>query len=324
LRIYDCFIFSNEWDLLRLRLDELDPVVDEFVIVQATTTFQGSAKEVVRLKNDSRFSQFSHKIRDIIVDDLPKESSPWFSEYLQRNAARRVADEANSEDIILLSDVDEIPSRGAVEDAKTVRSGQVYGFEMRMFYYGLNWQFPTKWWSVRAFRAESLKYLSPQELRTCPPDTIIPNGGWHFSYFYKQDELIERIKAKALAFSHTEFTTPEYLRTSYLQFCIRGGLSWCTVPKSLIKFRYSDVDETYPEMVKDDAASWRSYRIAMEDRDRRSEALAWLLHSAVQAGRSLPPRLRSVVKTEVSRFTASASPSRATLKQGVTSGHGRD
>ena len=75
MRIYDCFIFSNEWDLLRLRLDELDPVVDEFVIVQATTTFQGSAKEVVRLKNDSRFSQFSHKIRDIIVDN-PVRGSP--------------------------------------------------------------------------------------------------------------------------------------------------------------------------------------------------------------------------------------------------------
>ncbi len=278
MKVHDCILFSNEIDLLYLRLSELDAVVDQFLIVQGTTTFQGAERTVVSLEDDDRLKPFAPKIRHVVVDDLPRGTTPWFAEYAQRNRLGEAArEQASPDDLLLFSDVDEIPSRKAVERAHLIERGQVGAFNMRFFYYGLNWEFPARWDRGRAVRADALRHVSAQELRSCPPDIVIREPAWHLSYFYRRNELLEQIKKKATSFAHSEYARRKYLKASYLDFCIRGGISWCTSPRYLVKFRFHSVDEGYPEQIKAERASWREFCIAENERDHAAEAEAWLL-----------------------------------------------
>lgn len=72
LKIYDCFTFFNEIELLKIRFEELYNVVDKFVLVEATQTFTGEPKELFFLKNKNLFSKYEDKIIHVVVDDLEK------------------------------------------------------------------------------------------------------------------------------------------------------------------------------------------------------------------------------------------------------------
>ena len=119
--VYDCFTFFNELDLLEIRLNELDSVVDKFVIVECTETHSKAKKQLFFDKNKDRFSKFSDKIIHIIVDDAPdivqnssQEPDRWIVEKFQRNCIERGLTSCADNDIILVSDIDEIPSSLAV------------------------------------------------------------------------------------------------------------------------------------------------------------------------------------------------------------------
>ena len=67
-KVYDCFTFFNEFELLEIRLNELNPVVDKFVLVEATKTHQGKEKPLFYNENKDRFEKFKDKIIHVIVD----------------------------------------------------------------------------------------------------------------------------------------------------------------------------------------------------------------------------------------------------------------
>jgi len=71
MRIFDCFAFFNELDLLEIRLNELDPVVDKFILVESTRTFQKQFKPLYFNENKERFKKFLPKIEHVIVDHFP-------------------------------------------------------------------------------------------------------------------------------------------------------------------------------------------------------------------------------------------------------------
>jgi hypothetical protein len=245
-------------------------------------------------------------MRHIVVDDLPRGTKPWFAEIVQRDrVGTALVEQAKADDLVLLSDVDEIPSRNAVEKARAIGRGQVGAFDMRFFYYGLNWEVPSRLNGARVFRAEALSHVSAHELRGCPPDMTFRESGWHFSYCYRRGELIDQIKEKATSFSHAEFSREDYLSTTYLEFCIRGGLSWCTSPKYTVKFRFRDLDETYPELIRAQAGSWNEYCIMPEQRDRATEARARLLsitmNIATLGWRRMPASVKQHLRRERSQ-----------------------
>ena len=113
-RVFDCFTFFNELDLLEVRLNELAPVVDVFVIAEATRTFTGKEKPLYFKENSARFAPFLDRMVHVVVDDFPDTSSSWTREIHQRDCVRRGLASAGPEDILLLSDVDEIPRAGSV------------------------------------------------------------------------------------------------------------------------------------------------------------------------------------------------------------------
>jgi len=104
--IYDCFMFFNELDLLEVRLNELNDVVDKFIISECTRTFSNQPKELIFQKNIDRFKDFLHKIEYMVIDekDLPYFDAAWTYENYQRDIMARALANCSPEDIIIISD----------------------------------------------------------------------------------------------------------------------------------------------------------------------------------------------------------------------------
>jgi beta-1,4-mannosyl-glycoprotein beta-1,4-N-acetylglucosaminyltransferase len=129
--IYDCFTFFNELDLLEVRLREMDEVVDRFVLVEAAQTFQGKAKPLHFKENQTAFSRYADKIIHVIVEfpagDLTSslntqpKNEIWARQYYQRDAIARGLTGAQPNDLIIVSDVDEIISASKLREALAKR-----------------------------------------------------------------------------------------------------------------------------------------------------------------------------------------------------------
>ena len=228
---YDCFSFFNELDLLEIRLETLDKVVDKFVLVEASLTHTGHAKPLYFADNMKRFARFNDRIIHVIVNDFPAlngatpEELAWARENWQRNAILRgLPNVANHNDYVIISDVDEIPSPEAIARAITL-TGTTRLYQS-MFYYFINYKNytypiwtigpqvvplsnflacnhytkPTRFVDPRVNRG-----LTPTVIRLSRSDNIIRDGGWHFSYCGGIKAIQEKIKAIA----HTENNTAE-------------------------------------------------------------------------------------------------------------------
>lgn len=114
--VYDCFLFFNELELLELRLHELADVVDRFVIVEATHTHTGLPKPLHFAENRHRFRKFKERILHVVVrEHFPRMRPGKFADY-QRDAVRQALADCRPDDIILFSDVDEIPCPDKVRE----------------------------------------------------------------------------------------------------------------------------------------------------------------------------------------------------------------
>ena len=126
-KIFDCFTFRNELDLLELRLNELSEVVNFFVLAEATTTFRGVFKPLLFEQNKDRFAAFLDRIIHVVVDDMPgfgaSEPERWKRENFQRQALLRGLAKASWRDYVIISDLDEIPRPSAIEHV--VRKGEL-------------------------------------------------------------------------------------------------------------------------------------------------------------------------------------------------------
>ncbi len=113
MAIFDCFTFFNELDILELRFDILDPVVDYFVLVEATKTHHGEEKRLYFHENRERYKKYEEKIIYVLVEDTPEykgECDMGIVNYLRNSIMRGLVDKARPDDYILVSDVDEIPN----------------------------------------------------------------------------------------------------------------------------------------------------------------------------------------------------------------------
>ena len=190
MKIYDCFTFYNELDLLDVRLAELYNHVDYFVIVEANTTFTNRSKPFYFNENKERYSKYFDKIIHVKVEDMPNNVDPWANEEFQRNQIMRGLTDATETDIIMVSDVDEIPRASAVDYVRT--SDQViFAFRVPIYNFKFNYMKlnPDRYniW-IMATRHNALLQLSPNILRT------LRFGFFDTGYKFVNDgcEVIER------------------------------------------------------------------------------------------------------------------------------------
>ena len=201
--------FLTNWKFFSIRLKELYDVVHRFVIIEAPVTHQGKPKPLYFHENSERFRTFSDKIHHVVVRDMPEEDN-WQREFYQRNALRGAIPDALADDLIVVSDVDEIPNISALQEAAQRKS--FLFFEMGLHYYFLNlkagsW---TKAYCAPKSTIDRMEDLSLPRLREInyltefngSADThLLRNAGWHLTWQLG----VEAIMAKLDAFSHSEF-----------------------------------------------------------------------------------------------------------------------
>ena len=173
LMLYDCFTFFNELDILEIRLNEMDSVVDRFVLVEARKTFQGADKPLYFEENKLRYSPFLDKIEHIVIDfpdnnDRYRQakSAAWAREYFQRDQIARGLKSAGANDLILVSDVDEIVKASCLDYAKsTLRQGEIGIFTGTNYAHYLNRQVTGVVWQLGPRLCHGSHFKGAQTLR---------------------------------------------------------------------------------------------------------------------------------------------------------------
>ena len=220
-------MYFNEDVVLDLRLNMLDKYVDYFVIVESSFTHKGDDRQ---LQFDSKkFEKFKNKIIYLVYDKRPnnikeilndededdKSRKYIFNSILRENGQRNFIlnglEDANEEDLILISDVDEIPNLEELEISKI--NQKIIMFKQEMFYYKFNLKLPNfNWTGTKACKKKYLK--SPQWLRNIKDRKyslyrfdvlfsqtkfidlkIIENGGWHFTNLKSAEEIEHKLRS---------------------------------------------------------------------------------------------------------------------------------
>ena len=232
MKIYDCFIFYNEFELLEFRLKALYNLVDYFVIVESNRTFTNKVKKCNFIDRADDFKQFFSKIKYVNVDLSGinyQGIGDWSIEIAQRNAISEGLKDADPEDLIFISDLDEFPSPMVVDKIndntlpiiincilptpppiKSLNARNVsipcqslipsikfldfspISLHQQLHYYYLDWVSPTPWFGTVICKFKN--FTTPQklrEMRTILPR--VPNGGYHFSYMGGVDRIIEKM-----------------------------------------------------------------------------------------------------------------------------------
>lgn len=204
-RIFDCFTFFNELDLLELRFNELYESVDHFVIAESQVTFKGAEKELVFQQSRERFERFLDKVIYVLVDDMPDPATAWEREAFQRNALKRGLTDLRADDFVLIADADEIVRPSALQAAARSTSG-VAIFDMPMFQFYLNMQAkPSGWRKVFGFsgalndalndfnepRVDPSLYFGKQNISV----SEFTNAGWHFTFLGGAEKVREKLRA---------------------------------------------------------------------------------------------------------------------------------
>lgn len=270
-RIFDCFLFYQELDMLELRLRELAPAVDRFVLVESTRTFQLQPKPLYYAENRERFAEWNDRITHVVVDELaPLESGydqVWSQERFQRNAILRGLAEADDSDIAIIADVDEIPSRDAIRLLRGQHESELYSaaikstlghagiyLHIRLHYYWLDCiSIQPDWFRLAASTVGHVRKVSPTGLRIEEyqklPRFEMNDCGWHFSYFGGAEAVI----AKRLALSESEYICSQFLDQRLVQHRIDAGLDPLDRP---FPCRFIEFDDSFPETVKADPAKY--------------------------------------------------------------------
>ena len=258
MKIYDCFTFYNEFELLELRLQQHWDHVDYFVIVESDHTFQNKHKPYLLQENWERFAKWHSKMRLVTVES-ECHLNPWDNERDQRDAITMGLDDAEPNDMIIVGDVDEVLRANTL---KIIRSGTrgIYGFRMPLFNFKLNYMLVTTGscfcvWNGAA-RYDMLG--SPEVFRQSrhmlngfplgyKDDTlaIIEHAGWHWTYFGNVDFA----KTKLQSFSHSESNKPEVLDQLDIEASIADGRG---IIRTDDEYRFAPVtvDNYFPDIVK--------------------------------------------------------------------------
>ena len=160
MKIFDCFIFNDENHILDIRLNELNKYVDFFIIVEFGQNHQGQTKGK---KIDKKlFNKFEEKIKYFYIEKFEKNLSSWDRESFQRNQINKGLNNAKNDDIIMISDIDEIPNLKEINFSKI--DEYVYAFSQIHSMYKLNLIRNEKWIGTKLCKKKI--FVSPQWLRS--------------------------------------------------------------------------------------------------------------------------------------------------------------
>ena len=227
MKIFDCFMYFDEDVILDVRLNTLHEYVDYFIIVESCFTHKGDKRDLKF--NLDNFAKFKEKIIYLIYDKEPVQVDPIikgddenlknhksifnasYRENGQRNFIIEGIKNAEDNDIILVSDIDEIPNLENI-NFKDFKEKLIF-FNQEMFYYRFNLKLPNyNWVGTKACKKKHLQ--SPQWLRNIKDKKypyyrfdiffsetkffnirFINEGGWHFTNLKSADQIRHKLKS---------------------------------------------------------------------------------------------------------------------------------
>lgn len=285
--VYDCFMFFNELELLEVRINELSSVVDKFVLVESTKTHQGNPKPLYYEENKNKFREFTDRIIHVVVEFPPQITGAYERDNYQRQMIMEGLKNCLSSDIIIISDLDEIPSSAKIIEYKDKPGIKL--FRQSVFYYYLNCRgfvggHPYFWFG--SVMAPYSLVKDPQSLRDLRGRfgwlaegngdflrrtyhhlgffaellfrfrtvriVAIPNGGWHFSYLGGTERIIQKLEA----FAHPEYNKDEYKNALKIEKALNasGEIKDLLGQKDTLGQPYTwkpiPIDESFPSFLR--------------------------------------------------------------------------
>ena len=235
--LIDAFTYFNERELVELRIKYLNPIVDYFVVVESNITFTGKEKkwnfpEVLK----SNLKDFSNKIQyhqlNIKIDEIKNEESWiidnikgddfWRIENFQRNYIKKVCKKFSDDDILIISDLDEIPSKKKLNFilASDFEKISPVAFEQHLFHLDCNYLRLESWRGSIITTMKMCNASSPQMFRRLRNRiSHFTDAGWSFSSFggYK------RVKEKIESYAHSEHNNDKFKSPEHIANCQRTG-----------------------------------------------------------------------------------------------------
>ncbi len=267
--VYDCFQFFNELDILKIRLNVLSPVVDRFVISEATETFSGIQKPLYYEENKELFAEFQDRIIHVVVDDTP-QGDTHYRDTFQKNAVTRGLKDCTDEDIVIFSDLDEIPNPDQIQRIlQDFQPDKIYHFAQRLFYCYLNMEEVSgsllsyagefegverkKWIGTKMLGYKLLREqnLLLGELRFPERKAIgirVDDGGWHFGYMggHGEKDIRRRVQEKVISAAHQEYNSRHVLSNVTDQ--IKDGKD---IFGRNARFVRCEIDESFPRYIRE-------------------------------------------------------------------------
>lgn len=260
-RVFDCFPFFNELDMLEMRLHTLYPVVDHFVIVEMSQTHQGNPKPLYFNQNKARFEQYLPKIRHVMHDYNHWENNDWIREHYHRDLALGALTDIQDNDIVMVSDVDEIPRPEVVAAFQPEQECKVV--QHRLYNYYLNCyaglQKHERGVGLKIASGATFKNLltmipeiningwAPScthlRYRVMPESDLLVDAGWHFSWQGGRQKVIEKLEA----FAHGDLNVNEFKDPKMWEMIDRGEEPFIYgVRHHKLKYEFVTIDESFP------------------------------------------------------------------------------
>ena len=279
-KVYDCFPFFNELDLLELRLEEGYDHVDYFVITEANKSFQNRDKPFNLEANWDRYAKYHDKIIYVKIEDMPDgdgNTNHWRRENFQREVIMRGLTNANPDDVICISDCDEMIRPEVFDFFRNDTQHQMWICRQPIFWVKLNyWQAEPRGYNISSMAITMRKLRSPQEIRNqLHPSYSLPehfddgqrmivhHAGWNFTYLGDDNHA----KVKLVNFAHDEGS---YLAATVdTEAAILKNVN-PIAPNDPGRYESIVVDDYFPKTIRNNLDKWNHLIVPNATNDIRN------------------------------------------------------
>jgi len=284
-KVYDCFCYFNEDMLLKIRLETLWDSVDFFIISEASYSHKGDDRT---LQFDlSKFSKYKEKIRYIPLHRRPEgENNFWKNENFIRNNLSKGLFDAQPQDRIIISDLDEIPEPSSISTYlphyfRGDFQQKYYGYFFNNYWLGdidkkgnikpnsNTWLgskitsykyfvtfYNTNATSVRSYKSSGLTRAIKRKWFLHFNVQKINNGGWHFTWIFPINDIIKKIENTA----HQEFNTTKFKKPSHIKEMILNGKDF---HKPNSRYQAQKLDHTFPQYLIENRQKFKEFLLPL-------------------------------------------------------------
>ena len=263
IKVYDIFTYNGEADILEIRLNILKDVVDQFIVVEAPTTFSGLQKPLYFKGQKERFTPFMEKIKYFVIDDYPNDKElckladsssnvpkggpeHWRREFYQKESIKKAMTHLQDDDICFVGDVDEIWNPEVLID---YTKSDIFKLRQTVYSYFLNNQSNEPWAGTLVTKYKNIKNNCLNHLRSKGKTkyTYVQNAGWHFTSIGGLDEIRRKLNDSYTDESYNTRDVQENLEKRFGKSDYIGR-----------NFKFYVDEESLPKYIKDNKEKYKN------------------------------------------------------------------